>query len=147
MIGWHALAGSGRTVDELATALAEVQPGRDGAGLRYRAKSLSLMDPDVLAMVIDERAYAGYDTDALLQRIRRPVLLVQCDPALGACWRTTRRDTPSRFWRAPPMSGWRGSGIRCTRPSRPPSVASSSSTWSRCGRSARASGLWPSVRE
>ena len=77
------LARSGRTVDELIAPLADLQPGRDAAALRARAVSLSQLDPDVLTLIIEDRAREGYDLDALLGQISCPVLLLQGNPALG----------------------------------------------------------------
>ena len=77
------LARSGRTVDELAAALVDLQPDRDAAALRARATSLSQLDPDVLTLILEDRAKEGYDLDARLQLINCPVLLLQGDPTLG----------------------------------------------------------------
>lgn len=77
------LASSGGSVEELASALADLVPEADAAANRAWAKSLSLLDPDVLTMAIDGRATEGYDSDTVLRQITCPVLLLQGDPALG----------------------------------------------------------------
>lgn len=77
------LARSGRTVDELMVVLADAQPGQDAAILRARATTLSQLDPDVLTLVLEDRAKEGYDQDACLQAIACPVLLLQGNPDLG----------------------------------------------------------------
>ena len=77
------LARSGRTVDELAAALRDLQPGQDAVALRARATQLSQLDPDVLTLVLEDRAKEGFDLDACLQRITCSVLLLQGNPALG----------------------------------------------------------------
>ena len=77
------LAGSERSVEELALALAEVLPKRDAASLRARAKTLSQVDPDTYAMMLDGRVFESFDPDAQLKRISAPVLLLQGDPSAG----------------------------------------------------------------
>jgi pimeloyl-ACP methyl ester carboxylesterase len=78
------LARSGRSVEQMASALADILPPMDAAALRLRAKSLSQLDPDVYTPPIEGRLFESHDTDALLKRISAPVLLLQGDPALGA---------------------------------------------------------------
>ncbi len=77
------LAAAGHTVDELAAALAARQPDLDAAALRARATAYSQLDPDVLTLILEDRAKEGYDLDALLPRVACPVLLLQGNPALG----------------------------------------------------------------
>lgn len=81
------LAASGRAVEEIAAALATLQPGQDAVALRSRAVSLHHLDPEVVTMVLDDRAKEGYDLDALLGRIACPVLLLQGNPAHGGALR------------------------------------------------------------
>ena len=42
------------------------------------------MDPDALKMMFDGTATNEYDTDAFLQRINCPTLLLRGEPALGS---------------------------------------------------------------
>jgi pimeloyl-ACP methyl ester carboxylesterase len=77
------LAASGKTVEEIAAALAPFQPGADAAALRARAFSLHQLDPEVLTFVVEDRAKEGYDLDVLLRQIACPVLLLQGNPAHG----------------------------------------------------------------
>ncbi len=77
------LARSGRTVDELAAVLRDLQSDQDAVTLRARATQLSQLDPDVLTLILEDRAKEGFDLDACLQRITCPVLLLQGNPALG----------------------------------------------------------------
>ena len=77
------LARSGRTVDELVAALRDLQPDQDAVALRARATQLSQLDPDVLTLVLEDRAKEGFDLDACLRRLTCPVLLLQGNPALG----------------------------------------------------------------
>ncbi|MFO0946358.1 MAG: alpha/beta hydrolase [Planctomycetota bacterium] len=90
------LAGSGLAIDELVNGLAEIaiQPPRsadrvrladirDPASLRFSAKGLSQMDPDVLTPVIDGRWLEGYDLEQILRSIACPSLLLQGNFNLG----------------------------------------------------------------
>lgn len=77
------LARSNLTLDELATAGATLRPDRDAAALRAWATTIDQLDPDVLTLILDDRAKEGYDLDALLPRITSPTLLLQGNPALG----------------------------------------------------------------
>jgi pimeloyl-ACP methyl ester carboxylesterase len=58
-------------------------PGENAAALRFRAKSVSQLDPDVMTFAIEGRSRAGYDLDALMRSIKCPVLLLQGNPSLG----------------------------------------------------------------
>lgn len=86
------LARSGRSVDELAAALADLQPTRDAAALRARATALSQLDPDVLTLILEDRAKEGYDLDARLGRIICPTLLLQGNVELGAALEDSRAE-------------------------------------------------------
>jgi pimeloyl-ACP methyl ester carboxylesterase len=78
------LARAGLPRERLFATLAEQQPEVDAATLGARTLALSQMDPDVLTLILDERAREGYDPLACLARISCPVLLQQGDVALGA---------------------------------------------------------------
>lgn len=77
------LARTDSSVDELAAALADLQPERDAAALRARAAALARLDPDVLTLLLEDRAKEGYDLDGCLRRMTCPALLLQGNPALG----------------------------------------------------------------
>ena len=84
-VAWRDLIRTEYSVDEWTTVLADVQPpDTDAAALRFRAKSLSLLDPDVLSLTIDGSGTESYETDAFLCRISCPVLLLRGNPALGS---------------------------------------------------------------
>ena len=83
-------------VDELAAALAELSvpiPGQSGLAklgqlrsaesLRFSARCLAQLDPEVFTPVIEGRWLDGYDERALFAQVRCPVLLLQGDPAAG----------------------------------------------------------------
>jgi len=70
--------------EELFAALGRAQPGADAAMLGARALTLSLIDPDVLTLIVEDRAKEGYELEARLRRIGCPVLLMQGNVALGA---------------------------------------------------------------
>ncbi len=93
------LLASRLSVDDLAIALAELSvplpgqnrtakvkelPGNDAGYLRWLAATLLQADPEVIDMVLDGRAVAGWDGAALIQVISCPTLLLQGNPALGA---------------------------------------------------------------
>ena len=83
-------------VDELAAALAELPvpiPGQSGLAklgqlrsaesLRFSARCLAQLDPEVFTSVIEGRWLDGYDERALFAQVRCPVLLLQGDPSAG----------------------------------------------------------------
>jgi pimeloyl-ACP methyl ester carboxylesterase len=93
------LAGSNQPVGELAQALADMPtmapgvdkvgdlPGVDDAYLRSWARTVSRLDPDVLAYHSEGRArefLGGFDLEKTLERVPCPVLLLQGSPELGA---------------------------------------------------------------
>jgi pimeloyl-ACP methyl ester carboxylesterase len=94
--GMQPLASSGRDVPDIARALAEVSlatPGtgrvirlgdvRDSVSLRFMARCLTRVDPEVFVPLVAGQWLEGYDLDALLSRVRCPVLLLQGDMAAG----------------------------------------------------------------
>jgi pimeloyl-ACP methyl ester carboxylesterase len=58
-------------------------PGCDDAYLFAWARCLSQMDPDVLNMTLDGRAFLGWEPAELIQKINCPTLLIQADPKMG----------------------------------------------------------------
>jgi pimeloyl-ACP methyl ester carboxylesterase len=95
------LAGSGLSVPELASSLADLPvsvsgqdapmrygdlPGMDAAHLRGWAKTLSQVDPDVAQYHAEGRMdeyVQKVDLDTALRRMTCPVLLLQGDPSQG----------------------------------------------------------------
>jgi pimeloyl-ACP methyl ester carboxylesterase len=77
------LARAGHSVDGLIPPLVALQPDRDAAATRAHAVRISQLDPDVLTLILEDRAQEGYDQDACLRRIACPALLLQGEPALG----------------------------------------------------------------
>lgn len=77
------LAASGQPVAALAAILAERQPEADAVALRAQATRISQLDPDVLTMIVEDRATGAYDQDDCLRRIACPTLLLQADPQAG----------------------------------------------------------------
>lgn len=99
---WHGLAG--RPIEEIVLALkatpivvpgqTEPRPAREILGeehawFAYQATNLHLLDPDMLAAVLEGPAtmLEGYDPEVLFQTIVCPVLLLQADPARGGLLR------------------------------------------------------------
>lgn len=80
---WRDLARTEYSLDHWLPVLAELSPDDHDVGLLSRAKTLSLLDPEVLAQMIDGSATENYDVEAYLQQIDCPALLLRGDPALG----------------------------------------------------------------
>jgi pimeloyl-ACP methyl ester carboxylesterase len=87
--------GSKQSVAEIVRELSEVRtvaPGaepvrvgdvRDGASLRFTARSLKDLDPRVLEPIVSTRWLDGYNYPDVLPGVRCPTLLLQADPAVG----------------------------------------------------------------
>lgn len=82
-VAWRDLARTEYSLEAWLTVLAKLNPEDHDVGLQSRAKTLSLLDPEVLAQVIDGSATENYDVEAYLQQIVCPALLLRGDPALG----------------------------------------------------------------
>jgi pimeloyl-ACP methyl ester carboxylesterase len=93
-LGMRDVARLSSGADELAAALAELAvsvPGRSGLSklgqlrsaesLRFSARCLAQLDPEVFTPVIEGRWLDGYDERALCSQVRCPMLLLQGDPA------------------------------------------------------------------
>ncbi len=94
--GMQPFAGSKKSVDDIARGLAEIlliAPGtgratrlgdvRDGVSLRFSARCLKQVDPEVFAPLVAGEWLAGYDLDAIVTNVRCPVLLLQGDMVAG----------------------------------------------------------------
>jgi len=94
--GMRAVARSGAGVDPLAVALAELAvpvPGRSGLtklgqlrsaeSLRFSARCLAQLDPEVFTPIIEGRWLDGYDQRELWAKVRCPALLLQGNPSAG----------------------------------------------------------------
>lgn len=77
------LARAGLAGDELRAALSARRPELDAAAVRTWAAAIGRLDPDVLTLIVEDRAKAGYDQDDCLRRIAAPTLLLQGEPSLG----------------------------------------------------------------
>ncbi len=99
---WHAiwtqmraLAGSAAPTRDVARALAEVRvPAsgwrevrlgdvRDATSLRFSARCLRDVDPDVFAPLLEDRWLEGFDLAAALAGVQCPALILRGDEALG----------------------------------------------------------------
>ncbi len=58
-------------------------PADDDAAHRFRISSICMLDADVVTSALEGRSREGYDPEALLKRIERPVLLLQGNSTLG----------------------------------------------------------------
>lgn len=94
--GMQQLLQTKKTVPELTRGLAEIRittPGsdatvrlgdvRDATSLRFSARCLSCLDPDVLTSIVAGEWLKGYDLGAILAKIHCPVLLLQADTSAG----------------------------------------------------------------
>jgi len=95
--GVYNLIAEGKTFEQLRVELPEMTfsspifgkvpfkmfPGCDDPYLSAWARSLSLLDPDVIKMTLDGRTLNGWNPDELVARIKCPTLLLQADPKMG----------------------------------------------------------------
>lgn len=94
--GMRELAGNGMTVAQRARALAEItMPGapneppirmgdiRDATSLRFSARCLQDMDPEVLTPLLETRWLEGYHQPTLMAKVRCPALLLRADQRAG----------------------------------------------------------------
>ncbi|HET6572906.1 MAG TPA: alpha/beta hydrolase [Fimbriiglobus sp.] len=94
--GMQKLAGGGRPLNTTARQLAELplpgpSPGatvklgdlRDATAIRYMARCLHDLDPDVLGPPLDGSWLTGFDPIASALVVRCPALLLVADPACG----------------------------------------------------------------
>lgn len=56
---------------------------RDPASIRFSARCLSLLDPEVLTPLVAGQWLDGYNTDSIVKKIACPTLLLQADVAAG----------------------------------------------------------------
>ena len=77
------IARSGKSFHEMVEAVRAASPEDDAALVRDRARSLSLLDPEVYTPSIEGLNAGSYDTDAILAGVKTPVLLVQGNTELG----------------------------------------------------------------
>ncbi len=94
--GMRELAGQGKTVAETTRLLAEMllpsglgQPPvrlgnlRDATSLRFSARALQDLDPEVLTPLLEVRWLEGYDQRAVMAGVRCPALLLRADERYG----------------------------------------------------------------
>jgi pimeloyl-ACP methyl ester carboxylesterase len=98
------LAGSDQPVGVLARELAAVRlpgPGgttvrfgdvRDSVAVRFTARCLKELDPDVLTPLLEGGWLDGFDLDAALRNVRCPALLLCADEAAGGMLRRVDAD-------------------------------------------------------
>ena len=79
----HDLAREKRSPDDLLAVLSARRPELDCAAARAWATAIGALDPDVLTLVVEDRAKVGYDQDTCLRQITAPTLLLQGEPSLG----------------------------------------------------------------
>lgn len=72
-----------RMVDPQTNAVQRVGDVRDAIFLRFTARSLSQMDPAVLAPIVEGTWLEEYDWRDIIARIACPTLILQADPVAG----------------------------------------------------------------
>lgn len=80
----HHVISSFHSANEIDHYIAEQYPTMDEQRRKSRAETLSHVDPDVLATILEDRHVEGFDTDTVLRQITCRVLLIQGNPRLGA---------------------------------------------------------------
>ncbi|MBX3001777.1 MAG: alpha/beta hydrolase [Caldilineaceae bacterium] len=71
------------TDGEKLARLAAFRPDYDQLTLHRQHQQLTQFDPEQFTWVLEDRMFRGLDLATLLPRIPCPVLLLQCNPALG----------------------------------------------------------------
>jgi pimeloyl-ACP methyl ester carboxylesterase len=74
----------GQSSHEIEQSLVKLFPEANPETHRARAEVLSKLDPDALAVYVENLHLSGLDLDALLKPIECPTLLIQGNPKLGA---------------------------------------------------------------
>lgn len=83
----HHVTSSFHSVQEIDDYIAKNYPNTDQQRRKARAETLSHVDPDAVAAILQDQHMEGYDSDVLLRKITCPVLLIQGNPELGAALR------------------------------------------------------------
>jgi pimeloyl-ACP methyl ester carboxylesterase len=76
------MTSGGSDADKVA-ALTALTPAADPLTLHRRFALLQRCDPEVLTWAIEHRLAGGLRLETLFPQIACPVLLIQCNPALG----------------------------------------------------------------
>jgi len=91
----RALAGRKNAIAQTARELAEIRlptpkgdmirlgDARDAAQLRFMARCLEPLDPEVLTPVIESRLLDGYDVEAVLRGVHCPAMILRGDERYG----------------------------------------------------------------
>ena len=82
-VAWRDLGRTEYTPEKWLPVLAEISPDDDDITLQIRAKTLSMLDPEVLTQAIDGTATENFIAEMDVERITCPSLLFRGDPALG----------------------------------------------------------------
>ncbi len=70
-------------VHPLSGNTARLRELRDPVSLRFTARCLRQLDPQVLQPIVEDCWLDGYDVDTIISQIRCPVLLIQADAKAG----------------------------------------------------------------
>jgi pimeloyl-ACP methyl ester carboxylesterase len=102
-------ASHGRPVTEVARELADLRYGppgaedslrlgdrRDAAALRFTARALADVDPEVFVPILEGRWLEQYHLEDIARRVNCPVLLLQADSTAGGML----RDEDVELWRS-----------------------------------------------
>jgi pimeloyl-ACP methyl ester carboxylesterase len=82
-IAWRDLGQTEYSLEKWLPALAEISPEDSDLELRKRAKTLSLLDPEVFTQAMDGSATQDFISEADVAQVACPTLLFRADPAAG----------------------------------------------------------------
>ncbi|MBT4489124.1 MAG: alpha/beta hydrolase [Rhodospirillaceae bacterium] len=81
---WRGILKQTSTFEGIYRLLGESDVSRGSLSDRIRARSLALLDPDVLNAFVERDPFDGYDPETLTKGLACPTLLVQADAAVFA---------------------------------------------------------------
>lgn len=81
---WADLLARGLDDEALLAAIAAEAPESDAVQTLVRARTLRLLDPELIAAYMSADAFAGYDPARLVQSLACPTLVLAADPAVFA---------------------------------------------------------------
>ena len=83
----HHVLSTYRSAQQMEEYMTGKYPNMDAGRRKARAETMSHIDPEVIATIMEDRLLVDYDVDALPRQIPCPVLLIQGNPELGSALR------------------------------------------------------------
>jgi pimeloyl-ACP methyl ester carboxylesterase len=83
LLAFQAAISTQGSARDITSELTRLRPNWPESLIREKAECLSILDPDVLSLIVEGHHTDGYDTEDLLPRISAPVLMIQGDPERG----------------------------------------------------------------